>query len=59
MKFVILKSSDFRYREEKEISTLEELIQFMDENKTEDGIIVNRNPKAGTLEIEIYDTYRE
>lgn len=58
MKFVILKSSDRYYRGEKDISTLEELIQFMDEQKT-DGIIVNRNLKDGTLEIEIYDTYRE
>lgn len=59
MKFKTCKTSD-RWSTEKEevnINSLEELIQFMDDNDT---IIINRSyDNDGELLIEIYDDYRE
>jgi hypothetical protein len=50
MKFKITRSSDWNYKEEKEINTLEELIEF---NKEKGNLILKED------EIEIYDDYRE
>ena len=53
MKFVVTKSSDWDYKEEVEINTLEEMKDF--QIQTQHSLIVSFY--AGT--IEIYDSYRE
>ena len=53
MKFVVTKSSDWDYREEVEINTLEEMKDF--QIQAQHSLIVSFY--AGT--IEIYDDYRE
>ena len=53
MKFVVTKSSDWDYKEEVEINTLEEMKDF--QLQAQHSLIVNFH--AGT--IEIYDGYRE
>lgn len=52
MKFLIKKSSDYYYKDEKEINSFDELLKFIDENES---IIMNKNSNI----IEIYDDYRE
>lgn len=60
MKFNVRKTSDWNYREQASISTLEELMKFVDDN----GEIIitpctNVNVAGGLPTIEIYDDYRE
>ena len=43
MKFIVLKASDYEYREEMEINSLEALMEFM--NLTEYSIIVGKDYK--------------
>jgi len=62
MKFIVTKTSDYRYEEIVEINTLEELLEMY--NKYGDIIItdnfVNDEKYSDIkLEIEIYDGYRE
>ncbi len=57
-KFIIEKTSDYLYKETKEINSIEELMDFIDKN----GDVVIRNPYVGREPykvIEIYDTWRE
>jgi len=61
MKFNITKTSDWNYREQASISTLEELMKFVNDN----GVIIIIpydpivNDTDGLPTIEIYDDYRE
>lgn len=61
MKFNVTKTSDWKYHEQVSISTLEELMKFVDDNG--EIIIIQHNPimnVTGALPtIEIYDDYRE
>ena len=58
MTFNVYKTSDRDWSgTPTEITTLEELIQFMDEQKY--PIIIDREYKKENLTIEIYDYYRE
>jgi hypothetical protein len=61
MKFIVLKASDYEYREEMEINNLEELMEFM--NSIEYSIIVGKDYDHITDKIEniltIYDDYVE
>ena len=58
MTFNVYKTSDRDWSgTPTEIITLEELIQFMDEQKN--PIIIDRDYKKKKLTIEIYDDYRE
>lgn len=70
MKFEVSKSSDLNYKETRNISSLKELIDFMDECMSQDlyfkrGIIISRGYPyrkgkiLNKLEIEIYDDWRE
>jgi hypothetical protein len=54
VKFKIRKTSDWDFRSEVELSTLEELVEWCNKNGYE--IILNT---ADELELEIYDGYRE
>jgi len=50
MKFILKKTSDWDYKSEIEINTLEELMNFISKNG---NIVLNKES------IEIYDDYRE
>lgn len=54
MKFIVNKTSDWTYKEEVEISSLDELLKMVTDNKNE--IIIGQND--GEWYIEIYDAYR-
>lgn len=55
MKFVVTKSTDYNYKEEIELNTLEDLIAFVD--KVEESVIIHRYGVKTSLEI--YDGWRE
>lgn len=61
MKFIVLKASDYEYRKEMEINSLEELMEFM--NSVENSVIVGKDYDHITDELEntliIYDDYLE
>ena len=61
MKFIVLKASDYEYRKEMEINSLEELMEFMD--SVENSVIVGKDYDHITDELEntltIYDDYLE
>ena len=56
MKFKIRKASDYRYKDKKEFTTLEELIDF--KNSCGSSLIICKD-FDGSLALEIYDEYRE
>lgn len=56
MKFIVIKSSSWEYKEEKEINSLEELIEFSREVK---GSLILETKEEEPHELEIYDDYRE
>ena len=73
MKFLVNRTSDWKWKEayEKEIDTLEELLDFCDKEQNMDygrslfsdggtpyGLIL-RHEDDGTWSLEIYDYYRE
>lgn len=55
MKAIIEKASDYKFKEERNINTLEDLISISNENNAQ--IIVSEG--NGVLEIVIYDDYIE
>ena len=57
MKFKVKKTSDWNYSENVDISTLEELMEFADDNGQ--LIISPHNPITKQPSIEIYDDWRE
>ncbi len=58
MKFYVTRTSDWKYKEQVEINTLEELIDFVRDNG--DIIIQKPYPYRDNLpSIEIYDDWRE
>lgn len=61
MKFNVTRTSDWEYREQVNINTLEELMKFADDNG--EIIITPYNPvvnvTGGLPSIEIYDDWRE
>jgi hypothetical protein len=61
MKFIVLKASDYEYRKEVEINSLEELMEFM--NSTKYSIIIEKDYDHITDKLEntltIYDDYLE
>ena len=56
MKFTVTKTSDWRYADELEISSMKQLIKFINNNGGQVVIITDGN---AVPEIEIYDDYRE
>ena len=57
MKFRVTKTSDWDYKETKEISSLEELMEFVKKNGS---IIISTGISTGDMpNMEIYDDWRE
>lgn len=56
-KFTITKASDWKYNEEKEFSSLEELLEWIDTLRCE--VIIYPRQSEDLLEITIYDSYME
>lgn len=59
MQVKITQTSDWDYREYREMNTLEELVQFMRDNHG--SLVLMDCPESDSVEfeIEIYDTWRE
>ncbi len=61
MKFIVLKASDYEYRQEIEINNLKELMEFVD--SIENSVIIEKDYDHITDKLEntlmIYDDYLE